>query len=605
MAKPSKHSAKTGKKKPSAKAAPKIKERVFDGLAAAPGIAIGPAAIWGGADIEVPVYAIAKSKVAAEVGRLDHAVIVAKQQMRALQERARDMPRAAGEEMVFLFDAYLAMLDDSRLVRGAREKISEDRINAEAAVDEQLSSLAERFQAMEDAYIAARLDDIREVATRLIGILSRASDHVIAPPPKGAVLIAGHLSPADMAQVDPESINAVAAALGGTEGHTAIMARALGLPAVMGASGLHEGISSGTCVIVDGFAGRVIVDPLPETIKAYEKRISESRKRTRALERLRHQPATSRDGIDIQLMANVELPMEMEMVRQSGAQGVGLLRSEFMFMNREDIPSEDEQVAVFESIIGGVDGRPVTVRTLDIGGEKASPALLKNLDEAAASALGLRGIRLSLANPEALRTQFRAILRVSGGGNIRILLPMVTTPSEVKRAKKMLYEEAAKLKSAGILLADPLPPVGVMIEVPGAALAADALAQASDFFAIGSNDLTMYTLAVDRANEHVAHLFNTLHPAVLRLIQFTTQAALRARIPVSICGEMAGDARYTELLVGLGLHDLSMTAGNIPNVKKRIRSMDVLTASQRAMQIMEQSDSGRIAMLIDDFNGIG
>jgi len=293
------------------------------------------------------------------------------------------------------------------------------------------------------------------------------------------------------------------------------------------------------------------------------------------------------------------------MVRQSGAQGVGLLRSEFMFMNREDIPSEDEQVAVFESIIGGVDGRPVTVRTLDIGGEKASPALLKNLDEAAASALGLRGIRLSLANPETLRTQFRAILRVSGGGNIRILLPMVTTPSEVKRAKKMLYEEAAKLKSAGILLADPLPPVGVMIEVPGAALAADALAQASDFFAIGSNDLTMYTLAVDRANEHVAHLFNTLHPAVLRLIQFTTRAALRARIPVSICGEMAGDARYTELLVGLGLHDLSMTAGNIPNVKKRIRSMDVLTASQRAMQIMEQSDSGRIAMLIDDFNGIG
>jgi len=605
MAKPPKKYANSGLKKPPVKAVPKIKERVFDGLAAAPGIAIGPAAIWGGADIEVPVYAIAKSKVAAEVERLDRAVDVAKRQMRVLQERARKMPRAAGEEMVFLFDAYLAMLDDSRLVRGAREKISEDRINAEAAVDGQLSSLAERFQAMEDAYIAARLDDIREVATRLIGILSRASDHVIAPPPKGGVLIAGHLSPADMAQVDPESIKAVAAALGGTEGHTAIMARALGLPAVMGASGLNDSISMGTCVIVDGFVGRVIVDPTPATIKAYEKRIGESRKRIRALERLRHQPATSRDGIDIQLMANVELPMEMEMVRQSGAQGVGLLRSEFMFMNRNDIPSEDEQVAVFESIINGCDGRPVTVRTLDIGGEKASPALLKNLDESAASALGLRGIRLSLANPETLRTQFRAILRVSGAGNIRILLPMVTTPSEVKRAKKMMNEEAAKLKIAGVKLADPLPPVGVMIEVPGAALAADALAQASDFFAIGSNDLTMYTLAVDRANEHVAHLFNTLHPAVLRLIQFTTQAALRARIPVSICGEMAGDARYTALLVGLGLHDLSMTAGSIPNVKKRIRAMDVLAAGQRAMQIMEQSDSGRIAMLIDDFNDIG
>ena len=303
-------------------------------------------------------------------------------------------------------------------------------------------------------------------------------------------------------------------------------------------------------------------------------------------------------------MANVELPVEMEAVKLSGAEGVGLLRSEFMFMNRDDIPSEDEQVRVLKQIVGSMKKLPVTIRTLDIGGEKPAPALLSEIDEAAASALGLRGIRLSLANPDTLLTQFRAFLRVAPGRNIRILLPMVSTPGEVKRAKVILAEAAASLKRDGFTLPDPLPPIGVMIEVPGAALTADALARACDFFAIGSNDLTMYTLAVDRANEHVAHLFNTLHPAVLRLIQFTTQAALSARIPVSICGEIAGDPRYTALLVGLGLHDLSMTASKIPLVKKRIRDMDALAASQRAQQIMEQSDQGRIAMMIDDFNAL-
>lgn len=442
------------------------------------------------------------------------------------------------------------------------------------------------------------------MAQRLIGNLVRSPSKAPPKPAKGGIIVAEMLSPADMAQIDPESVNAVAAALGGTEGHTAIMARALGLPAVLGITDLATSVSQGDIVIVDGYSGRIIVSPTAETIKKYEKRLAEKRRGAKALDRLRFEPAISRDGTSVQLMANVELPVEMEAVRLSGAEGVGLLRSEFMFMNRDDIPSEDEQVQVLKQIIGAMKKLPVTIRTLDIGGEKPAPALLANLDEAAASALGLRGIRLSLANPDTLHTQFRAFLRVAPGRNIRILLPMVTTPGEVKRARAILGEAAASLKRDGFALPDPLPPIGVMIEVPGAALAADALAKASDFFAIGSNDLTMYTLAVDRANEHVAHLFNTLHPAVLRLIQFTTQAALRSRIPVSICGEIAGDPRYTSLLVGLGLHDLSMTASNIPLVKKRIRDMDALAATQRAQQIMEQTDSGRIAMMIDDFNAL-
>ncbi len=596
---PGKSPGKSSGKSTSAK---KSRERLFKGLAAAPGIAIGKAFIRFSDQIDVQTYLVPKAKLAAELKRLDAAVRVARRQIRSLQERARDMPGAAGEELVFLFDAYLAMLDDSRLVRGARSSIENDRINAEAAVQKEFQTLAKRFEAMEDAYIAARLDDIREVAGRLVGILVRAPGKAPPKPPKGGIVIADQLSPADMAQIDPDSVAAVAAVLGSTEGHTAIMARALGLPAVLGAADLAGQVEQGDTVIIDGYAGRVIVQPTAETIRKYEKRLAEKRRGARALDRLRFEPAISRDGTEIKLMANVELPVEMDAVHHSGAQGVGLLRSEFMFMNRDDIPSEDEQTAILRQIVSPMKKLPVTIRTLDIGGEKPAPALLTNIDQAAASALGLRGIRLSLATPETLRTQFRAILRVCTGHNVRILLPMVTNASEVKRAKAILVEEAVNLKAEGVRIPDKLPPVGVMIEVPGAALAADSLARASDFFAIGSNDLTMYTLAVDRANEHVAHLFNSLHPAVLRLIQFTTQAALRARIPVSICGEMAGDPRFTALLIGLGLNDLSMTATNIPLVKKRIRDMDALAASQRALQIMEQTDSGRIAMMIDDFN---
>lgn len=574
------------------------------GLAAAPGIAIGPAHVRGYDDLDIPEYTIAKRKVPKELERLDRAVAVARRQIGTLQDRAKKMRGAAGEELSLLFDAYLAMLGDSRLVRGARATIEADRINAEAAVNQQLNELAKRFEAMQDAYIAARLDDIREVGTRLLRNLTRRPDNTNFELPKGSILIAEQLSPADMAQVDPERVVAVAATLGGMAGHTAIMARALGIPAVLGAANLLQRVQTGTPVIVDGYEGAVISDPSPATVKKYEKHAAEVRRKVRSLDRLRDQPAISRDGVSVRMMANVELPLEMGMVRQAGAEGIGLLRTEFMFMNRDDIPSEDEQYEVLSEIAAGNDGHVMTIRTLDVGGEKPAPALLGNLDESAASALGIRGIRLSLADPDTLQTQFRAILRVANSHNVRILLPMVTTPSEVRKAKRALAEEAKRMVRAGIKIPDNLPDVGVMIEVPGAALAADALAQVSDFFAIGSNDLTMYTLAVDRANEHVAHLFNSLHPAVLRLMQFSTQAALRARIPISICGEMAGDPRYTALLIGLGIHELSMTAASIPGVKKRIRDMDTLAASQRAMQIMEQTDSGRIAMLIEDFNAL-
>jgi phosphotransferase system enzyme I (PtsI) len=288
----------------------------------------------------------------------------------------------------------------------------------------------------------------------------------------------------------------------------------------------------------------------------------------------------------------------------AGAEGVGLLRTEFLFMNREDVPDEEEQYQSLRQIVETMEGQPVTIRTLDVGGEKLAPSLRDHLGESANPALGLRAIRLSLKRRDLLDDQLAAALRAGVHGPVRILLPMISSVTEVKQVREALLQVARRLKRRGQKLPDPLPPLGVMIEVPGAALAADALTQVAEFFAIGSNDLTMYTLAIDRGEEQVAHLYNPLHPAVLRLVQFATEAALRARIPVSVCGEIAGDPKFAPLLLGLGIQDLSMAANSLPRVKQRIRTLDYLAATRFARQVMDQWDSVRIAMLLDDFNAL-
>jgi phosphotransferase system enzyme I (PtsI) len=580
------------------------KEQHFEGLGVATGIAIGPAYVRKSGAIDVPERKIPKKEIASEQKRLAVAIRLARRQIRLLQTRAKTKSGANGEELTYLLDAYLHMLQDSRLVRGAEQRIADDQVNAEAAVKTEIAAIAEVFQAMDDSYIAARIDDIRGVGNRLLRNLTKTPLKPFSAAAPGSIVIADQLSPADAAQLDPELIAGTATVGGSAEGHTAIMARALGLPTVLGAHGLTTNVRTGDIIIVDGNAGHVVVNPTARTISGYERRRTEHRKQSRRLDRLRNLAAVTHDGVDVTLQANVELPIEMDMVTQAGAEGIGLLRSEFMFMNRDDLPSEDEQVAQLKSVIDVMGKRPVTVRTLDVGAEKPVAALLRGIDEGAVSNLGMRGIRLSLAQPEALETQFRAILRVANSGTVRILLPMVSTVSEVRKARDILKKSAAKLTRQGVRVPDPLPPLGVMIEVPGAALAADALAQHSDFFAIGSNDLTMYTLAVDRGNEHVAHLFDPLHPGLLRLLQFSANAALRARIPISLCGEIAGDPRYTALLLGLGIRELSMAPTNIPLVKQRIRKLDMAAATHRAGVIMDQVDAGRVAMLLDDFNAL-
>ena len=577
-------------------------EQIFEGLGVSPGIGVGVAHVRESGAIHVPQYEIVTGKVEAERQRFDDAVQRSRRQVGRLRGKARTMSGAIGEELDYLLEAYQQMLKDSRLIRGVDRRIREDRINAEAAVRDEISDIAKTFAAMDDAYFAARLDDIREVAGRLLRNLTKTRAKTISRMPKGSVVVADELTPADTALMDPERVVGIASAQGGAEGHTAIMARALGLPAVLGTAGLLDGIQGGDTIVVNGDAGHVVVNPSPATLAAFEARREERQREHRRLARLSGLPAVTRDGAEVILRANVELPVELGIVQQVGADGIGLLRTEFMFMNRDDVPGEEEQYEALREMVVQADGHSVTIRTLDVGAEKAAESLTDGFGDSASSALGLRGIRLSLRRTEVLETQFRAILRASAHGPIRILLPMVTTVSEMRRARDILDRMARRLKRRGAAIADPIPPIGVMIEVPGAALTADALAQASDFFAIGSNDLTMYTLAIDRADEHVAYLYNPLHPAVLRLIQFSAEAAFRADIPVTICGEIAGDPRYTALLLGLGFREMSMTASNIPRVKQRIRGLDIDAAARGARTIMEQVDAGRIATLIDDFN---
>jgi phosphoenolpyruvate-protein phosphotransferase (PTS system enzyme I) len=313
----------------------------------------------------------------------------------------------------------------------------------------------------------------------------------------------------------------------------------------------------------------------------------------------------TRDEVEITLQANLELPRELEQAVAAGAQGLGLVRTEFLYMNRQDLPDEDEQFEAYRGLVRGMDGRPVTIRTLDVGGDKlAAPLADATGGEGANPALGLRAIRLSLKQRPLLDAQLGAVLRAGAEGPVRILLPMISSVLEIRKVREALAQVARRLKRRGARIANPLPPLGVMIEIPGAALAADALAAESDFFAIGTNDLIQYTLAIDRGDEQVAHLYNPLHPAVLRLIQFAVEAALRARIGLSLCGEMAGDPRFTALLLGFGIRDLSMAPGNIGRVKQRVRRLDMVAATRRARAIMDQLDDARIASLLDDFNAL-
>jgi phosphoenolpyruvate-protein phosphotransferase len=505
------------------------------------------------------------------------------------------------------------MLGPSRLIRGVRARIEETLLSAESAVVTEAQTIADAIMAQADPDVSAedlaglrrRADEIGEIARRLVRNLTRSPFRSFAGLPAGAILVAEELRPADAALLDPSRLAGVVTEEGGADGHTAVMLRALGVPAVLGATGLAHAMQPGDVAVVDGGAGVVTLNPSATALAAARKAVTAFARERQRYARLRRLPAVTQDGEPVELQANFELPIELPLIVQSGAVGIGLLRTEFLFMNRETIPDEATQTESYRTIVEAMHGDPVTIRVLDWGGEKEIEALsLAGVVPEIADtnpALGLRGIRLLLRQQELLETQFAAILRASIIGPVRVLLPMVTTVAEVRAAREVYERVARRLRRRGERLPEKLPPLGIMIETPGAALSADALALEADFFAIGTNDLTAYTLAVDRAETDVAELYDPVHPAVLRLVGFAAEAALRMRMSVSICGELASAPSLTPLLLGLGVRSLSMHASAVPKVKQAIRSVEIDDCVRLARRVMEQSDSERIRGMVEAF----
>jgi phosphoenolpyruvate-protein phosphotransferase len=595
--------------KPEAKPArrgAKPAEQRLSGIPVSPGIVIGTIYDTTEAPAEAPRREITADAVELERTKLQDAAALSRKQVSKLKTRLTVLPEEAQEELEPLLDAYILMLGNSRLLRGARKRIGEELLSAETAVQDEAEAIAQAILAAkgdDKAGLNRRAGEVREIARRLTRNLTATPFRSLKGVPAGAIVVADELTPADAALLEPGKIAAVATEEGGADGHTAIMLRALGIPAVLGCHGLTAAARRGDMAMLDGGAGIVALHPDAATLTRAKAGLAAQAKERARLGKLKTLPAETLDGQAVELQANLEIPAELPLIAEAGAQGIGLLRTEFLFMNREDLPDEDAQVEAYRGILEAMGQDPVTIRVLDWGGEKDMEALAEGVPVPTGPnpALGLRGLRLLLKRPALLEEQFAAILRVAHLGQVRILLPMVTVPSEVAQAREIYERVARRLRRRGEALPEKLPPLGAMIETPGAALAADAIALEADFFAIGTNDLTMYTLAVDRAEIDVAHLYDPLHPAVLRLMQFATEAALRLRMPVSVCGEMAGNPKLVPLLLGLGLRSLSMNASSIPRVKQAVRSLDIDDCARFARRVMEQSDPKRIAELVEEF----
>ena len=582
-------------------------ERRLIGIPVSAGVAIGPAFGATEPDVVVTRHKIQAADIEGETARLEAAIAQSRKQLVKLRARLAMLPEDSQAEIAPLIDAYLQMVSSSRLVRGVRRRIAETLVSAETAVVDETDAIAEVILALpndpeDGGGRRRRADEVREIGRRLVRNLTRTPFRSFNALPEGGVLVCEVLRPSDAALLHPARLAGVATDEGGLEGHTAIMLRAIGVPAVLGVAGLSQAVKPGDAIVVDGAAGTVVINPSSATLTAARRAVTAFAREQQKFSLLRRLPAVTEDGEKIELQANLEIPAELPLIAQSGAAGIGLLRSEFLFMNRETLPDEQAQYETYRTVIEAMSGDPVTIRVLDWGGEKEIEALQSEgiVPEVVDRnpALGLRGIRLLLRETELFETQLAAILRAAATGPTRVMLPMVTTVGEVRAAREVFDRVVRRLRRRNERLPDPLPPLGIMIETPGAALSADALALEVDFFSIGTNDLAMYTLAVDRGESDIAELYDPVHPAVLRLVQFATEAALRLRMPVSVCGEMASNPRLTPLLVGLGLRSFSMTASAVPRVKQAVRALNLDECVRFSRRVMEQSDPERMRELV-------
>jgi phosphoenolpyruvate-protein phosphotransferase len=575
----------------------------FHGHPISPGIGIGPVFEAAEPVLSIPHRKISASDTASEHSRLEDAVAVSRKQLGKLKLRLASLPEQSQTEISPLIDAYLQMLGPSRLMRGARTRISDRLVAAETAMMEEAEMLAEAILAMPGADRAGRIrraDEIREIARRVVRNLTRLPFRNFSDHAAGSILAAEALRPSDAALIQPSHFAGVITAEGGADGHTAVMLRALGIPAILGATGVLEAAKPGAIAIIDGETGEIVLNPSARSLSAARTRLAARARTLRALSRLQRLPSETTDKVPVNLQANLELPFELPMIAQSGAHGIGLMRSEFIFMNRETLPDEDTQTDIYRAIVEAMDGDPVTIRVLDWGSDKDVEALNSYMPDTgeANPALGLRGIRLLLRNPELLETQLAAILRAGAAGPVRIMLPMVGFQSEIIAAWEIYDRVWRRLKRRHTRLPETRPPLGIMIETPAAALAARHLAKHADFFSIGTNDLTMYTLAADRGLPMGSKLYDPLEPTILRLILETSAAAAAEKIPVSLCGELASRPEAVPLLIGLGIRELSMHGNAIPRVKRAIRSVSLKHCTDMATAALNAATADEVHRII-------
>ncbi|HAE43421.1 MAG TPA: phosphoenolpyruvate--protein phosphotransferase [Clostridiales bacterium] len=566
----------------------------MQGIAASPGIAIGNVYLFNKETLDIDSKPIEEGKIYDEIKRFEEAKDKTRKQLEAIQ---KSISETLSKEEFEIFTAHMMMVNDPTLSYSVERYITVNKLNAEAALDKSINEIWEMFQSMDDDYIKDRAIDIRDVGTKMLYNLAGREMASLAKLDDEVIVVSTDLTPSDTAQMDTEKVLGFVTDLGGKTSHTAIIARSLEIPAVIGLRDATTLLRGGEMAIVDGNKGIVIFNPTIDQIEHFNLLKKNYQVGKKELQELRTLPAMTLDGRKVEMAANIGMTRDVKSALKNGAEGIGLFRTEFLFMDRATFPSEDDQFNAYRLVGEQMEGRPVIIRTLDIGGDKNIGYM--DFPKETNPYLGWRAIRMCLDRPEILKNQLRAILRASHYGNLRVMYPMIISIEEIRKANQILNEAKNELSKNGTPFDNNIQ-VGIMVETPAAALNAESLIEAVDFVSIGTNDLTQYTLAVDRGNEAITHLYQPMHPAVLRLIKIVIDASHKAGKWVGMCGEMAGDARAAILLLGMGLDEFSMSAGSIPNIKKIIRGISYKKAKCVADCVLSMTSSEEIVQYLDD-----